>query len=623
MTKSQKKELFSIIIGTVILVGAIAVTKLVKGIPTWLELLIYLVPYLMLGCTVLRDAVHGLFGKQFMDENFLMSIASIGAIFVGEYVEAILVMLLYRIGEFFQKLAVGRSRDSIAALMNICPESACVIDGDTEKIVEPDEVKVGDIILVRAGEKIPLDGVVVEGTSSINTAALTGESLPVDVSENDSISSGCININGTLKIRVEKEYCDSTVAKMLELIEGASANKSKSEDFITKFARWYTPSIVALVVLFAVIPPVFFKADFTMWIRRALTFLVVSCPCALVISVPMTFFGGIGGASKRGILIKGSSYMEMLSKCSDVVFDKTGTLTKGSFKIKTVLPNGVTEDELLRYAAACERFSNHPLAKCVVDAYDGGNEMSVKDIEEIAGRGIRAKVDNKIVCCGNALLMKDVGIDVEETVKDGTAIYTSVDGLFIGSIIITDELKAGAVKAVNELHSSLSVETHMLTGDRRIIGESVARELGIDHVRTQLLPEDKVEYVDALVRNKKKNECVAFVGDGINDAPVLSRADVGFAMGGLGSDAAIEASDIVIMDDKIEKVPLAIRFAKRTVGIAWQNIALALAVKITVLILSALGYAEMWMALVADVGVCLLAVLNAMRAMNPVEKKVR
>ncbi len=620
MTKSQKKELFSIIIGTVVLAGAIAVTKLVKGIPTWLELLIYLVPYLMLGYTVLRDAVHGLFGKQFMDENFLMSIASIGAIFVGEYVEAILVMLLYRIGEFFQKLAVGRSRDSIAALMNICPESACVLDGDSEKIVDPDEVKVGDIILVRAGEKIPLDGVVIEGSSSINTAALTGESLPVDIKEGDSISSGCINMHGTIKIRVEKEYCDSTVAKMLELIEGASANKSKSEDFITKFARWYTPSIVALVVLFAVIPPVFFDADFKMWLRRALTFLVVSCPCALVISVPMTFFGGIGGASKRGILVKGSSYMEMLSKCTNVVFDKTGTLTKGSFKIKKILPNGVTEEELLHYAAACEQFSNHPLAECVVKACESGIETDVKDIGEIAGRGIRAKVDGKIVCCGNALLMKDVGIEIDELAEEGTAVYTSVDGLFIGSIIIADEIKEGAGRAIDELHNRLSIETHMLTGDRKLIGESVARELNIDHVRTQLLPEGKVEYVDNLVRSRKKNECIAFVGDGINDAPVLSRADVGFAMGGLGSDAAIEASDIVIMDDKIEKVPLAIRFAKRTVGIAWQNITLALAVKVIVLVLSAFGYAEMWMALVADVGVCLLAVLNAMRAMNPVEK---
>ncbi len=620
MTKSQKKELFSIIIGTVVLAGAIAVTKLVKGIPTWLELLIYLVPYLMLGYTVLRDAVHGLFGKQFMDENFLMSIASIGAIFVGEYVEAILVMLLYRIGEFFQKLAVGRSRDSIAALMNICPESACVLDGDSEKIVDPDEVKVGDIILVRAGEKIPLDGVVIEGSSSINTAALTGESLPVDIKEGDSISSGCINMHGTIKIRVEKEYCDSTVAKMLELIEGASANKSKSEDFITKFARWYTPSIVALVVLFAVIPPVFFDADFKMWLRRALTFLVVSCPCALVISVPMTFFGGIGGASKRGILVKGSSYMEMLSKCTNVVFDKTGTLTKGSFKIKKILPNGVTEEELLHYAAACEQFSNHPLAECVVKACESGIETDVKDIGEIAGRGIRAKVDGKIVCCGNALLMKDVGIEIDELAEEGTAVYTSVDGLFIGSIIIADEIKEGAGRAIDELHNRLSIETHMLTGDRKLIGESVARELNIDHVRTQLLPEGKVEYVDNLVRSRKKNECIAFVGDGINDAPVLSRADVGFAMGGLGSDAAIEAADIVIMDDKIEKVPLAIRFAKRTVGIAWQNITLALAVKVIVLVLSAFGYAEMWMALVADVGVCLLAVLNAMRAMNPVEK---
>lgn len=619
MLKSQKKELIFIILGAIVLAAAIAVSKIFPNLPTWAEIIIFIVPYLMLGGVILYDAVHGLFGKQFMDENFLMSAASIGAFCVGEYVEAILVMLLYRIGELLEKLAVGKSRASIAELMNICPESATVITEEGETVVEPDEVHIDDIILVKAGERIPLDGVIIEGSSNLNTSALTGESLPVDVSIGDFVSSGCINLRGALKIRVEREYADSTVSRMLELIEGAAANKSKSEDFITKFAKWYTPSIIGLVILLAIVPPAIFGQDWDTWIYRALTFLVISCPCALVISVPMTFFGGIGGASKRGILVKGSNYMEVLSKCGTVVFDKTGTLTKGTFKIKKLIANGVTENELLMYSAACEKYSNHPLARCVVDAYGECDAISVTDVEEIAGNGVRAKLNGHIVCCGNARFMKSIGADYPEIEEAGTLIFTALDEKCIGCIVIADEVKENAKFAVDELHG-MNMETVMLTGDRKLIGEDTAKQLGIRRVHTQLLPEDKVSHIEEFVKNKKGN--VAFVGDGINDAPVLARADVGIAMGGLGSDAAIEAADIVIMDDNIEKVPLAVRFAKRTVWIAWQNILLALIVKFIVLVLGALGYTEMWMALIADVGVCLAAVLNAMRALNIKQEKI-
>lgn len=618
MTKSQKRELTVIITGAALLAAAAAITHIFPDLSGRSKVLIFAVPYIVLGLNVILDAIHGLAGKQFLDEKFLMSVASIGALAVGEYDEAVLVMLLYRLGELLQSIAVGKSRRSIADLMDICPESAELETEDGIKKVSPDEVHVGDIFVVRAGERVPLDGTVVEGNSSLNTAALTGESAPRDVSAGESIASGCINIQGTLRVRAEREYEDSTVARMLELIEGATANKSKSENFITKFARWYTPSVVGLVVLLAVIPPLFFGGSWSEWIYRALTFLVISCPCALVISVPLTFFGGIGGAGKRGILIKGSNYMETLARCGTVLFDKTGTLTHGSFSISSIHTEpGTDEKTLVMYTAAAESFSTHPLAACILAAADGSAIPKAAEVEEIAGHGVKAVVDGHTVCVGNLKLMKKIGAKAAEREASGTVIYTAVDGKYIGCIEIADTPKAGAKRAVAELSSDLGIRTVMLTGDREAAAKSVANELGIEEFHAELLPQNKVEIVEQKLSAENGKRTVAFVGDGINDAPVIARADVGLAMGGLGSDAAIEAADIVIMDDEIEKVPLAVRIAKRTVRIAWQNIIFALAVKLITLVLGAFGYAEMWMALVADVGVCLVAILNAMRAMHP------
>lgn len=618
MTKSQKRELTVIITGAALLAAAAAITHIFPDLSGRSKVLIFAVPYIVLGLNVILDAIHGLAGKQFLDEKFLMSVASIGALAVGEYDEAVLVMLLYRLGELLQSVAVGKSRRSIADLMDICPESAELETEDGIKQVSPDEVHVGDIFVVRAGERVPLDGTVVEGNSSLNTAALTGESAPRDVSAGESIASGCINIQGTLRVRAEREYEDSTVARMLELIEGATANKSKSENFITKFARWYTPSVVGLVVLLAVIPPIFFSGSWSEWIYRALTFLVISCPCALVISVPLTFFGGIGGAGKRGILIKGSNYMETLARCGTVLFDKTGTLTHGSFSISSMHTEpGTDEKTLVMYTAAAESFSTHPLAACILAAADGSAIPKATEVEEIAGHGVKAVVDGHTVCVGNLKLMKKIGAKAVEREASGTVIYTAVDGKYIGSIEIADTPKAGAKRAVAELRSDLGIRTVMLTGDREAAAKSVANELGIEEFHAELLPQNKVEIVEQKLSAENGKRTVAFVGDGINDAPVIARADVGLAMGGLGSDAAIEAADIVIMDDEIEKVPLAVRIAKHTVRIAWQNIIFALAVKLITLVLGAFGYAEMWMALVADVGVCLVAILNAMRAMHP------
>lgn len=618
MTKSQKRELTVIITGAALLAAAAAITHIFPDLSGRSKVLIFAVPYIVLGLNVILDAIHGLAGKQFLDEKFLMSVASIGALAVGEYDEAVLVMLLYRLGELLQSIAVGKSRRSIADLMDICPESAELETEDGIKQVSPDEVHVGDIFVVRAGERVPLDGTVVEGNSSLNTAALTGESAPRDVSAGESIASGCINIQGTLRVRAEREYEDSTVARMLELIEGATANKSKSENFITKFARWYTPSVVGLVVLLAVIPPLFFSGSWSEWIYRALTFLVISCPCALVISVPLTFFGGIGGAGKRGILIKGSNYMETLARCGTVLFDKTGTLTHGSFSISSMHTEpGTDEKTLVMYTAAAESFSTHPLAACILAAADGSAIPKATEVEEIAGHGVKAVVDGHTVCVGNLKLMKKIGAKAAEREASGTVIYTAVDGKYIGCIEIADTPKEGAKRAVAELRSDLGIRTVMLTGDREAAAKSVANELGIEEFHAELLPQNKVEIVEQKLSAENGKRTVAFVGDGINDAPVIARADVGLAMGGLGSDAAIEAADIVIMDDEIEKVPLAVRIAKRTVRIAWQNIIFALAVKLITLVLGAFGYAEMWMALVADVGVCLVAILNAMRAMHP------
>ena len=538
-----------IIIGAVLLAVAVAVTHIFSEIPRWSKLLIFAVPYIVLGLNVILDAVHGLAGKQFLDEKFLMSVASVGALAVGEYAEAVLVMLLYRLGELLQSIAVGKSRRSIADLMDICPESAELETVDGIKQVSPDEVHVGDIFVVRAGERVPLDGIVVEGSSSLNTAA---------------------------------------------------------------------PSVVGLVILLAIIPPLFFNGSWSEWIYRALTFLVISCPCALVISVPLTFFGGIGGAGKRGILVKGSNYMETLSRCGTVLFDKTGTLTHGRFSIKAIYAEpDASEETLLTYTAAAESFSTHPLAACIMSAAEEMKLPKAAEVEEIAGHGVKAVVDGRTVCAGNLKLMHKIGAKPVERDASGTVIYTAVDGKYMGCIEIADTPKEGAKKAVEELNNDLGIRTVMLTGDRKAAAKNIADTLGIAEFHAELLPQNKVEIVEQELAKENGKRSVAFVGDGINDAPVIARADVGLAMGGLGSDAAIEAADIVIMDDRIEKVPLAVRIARRTVRIAWQNIIFALAVKLATLLLGALGYAEMWMALVADVGVCLIAILNAMRAMHP------
>ena len=621
MNSRTKKELIWIIVGAVLFCMAYAASKLFPNLPWYAKTLIFLVPYIVSGGEVLLEAAHGIRSGQFLDENFLMSIASLGAFAIGEQPEAVLVMLLYRVGELLQSVAVGRSRDSVSALIDICPESVNLETEDGIEEVEPDEVHIGDIFVVRAGERVPIDGTVIEGSSSVNTAALTGESLPVDVSAGDKLASGAINTSGVLRVRADCEYEDSIVARMLELIEGAAANKSRSEKFITKFARFYTPAVVALAVLLAVIPPLFFGGSWKEHIYRALEFLVISCPCALVISVPLTFFSGIGAASKNGILVKGSNCFEALAKCGTVVFDKTGTLTKGSFHIAKVVPaSGVSELELMYKAAAVERLSTHPLAECVVSAYELGGYSSAlpsaENHEEQAGYGVIAQIEGKTVRAGNARLMAEAGIIAEGGETAATVIHIAENDRYLGRIEIEDEIKEGSARAVSALKNGLGIGSVMLSGDRKAIAERIASVLSLDGVFSELLPEDKVASLERIMASSEKGRTVAYVGDGINDAPVIARADVGFAMGALGSDAAIEAADVVLTDDNIERVPLAVRSAKRTVGIAWQNIVLALAVKLIVMLLGAIGYAEMWMAIVADVGVCIAAVLNAMRAMR-------
>ena len=621
MNSRTKKELIWIIVGAVLFCMAYAASKLFPNLPWYAKTLIFLVPYIVSGGEVLLEAAHGIRSGQFLDENFLMSIASLGAFAIGEQPEAVLVMLLYRVGELLQSVAVGRSRDSVSALIDICPDSVNLETEDGIEEVEPDEVHIGDIFVVRAGERVPIDGTVIEGSSSVNTAALTGESLPVDVSAGDKLASGAINTSGVLRVRADCEYEDSIVARMLELIEGAAANKSRSEKFITKFARFYTPAVVALAVLLAVIPPLFFGGSWKEHIYRALEFLVISCPCALVISVPLTFFSGIGAASKNGILVKGSNCFEALAKCGTVVFDKTGTLTKGSFHIAKVVPaSGVSELELMYKAAAVERLSTHPLAECVVSAYELGGYSSAlpsaENHEEQAGYGVIAQIEGKTVRAGNARLMAEAGIIAEGGETAATVIHIAENDRYLGRIEIEDEIKEGSARAVSALKNGLGIGSVMLSGDRKAIAERIASVLSLDGVFSELLPEDKVASLERIMASSEKGRTVAYVGDGINDAPVIARADVGFAMGALGSDAAIEAADVVLTDDNIERVPLAVRSAKRTVGIAWQNIVLALAVKLIVMLLGAIGYAEMWMAIVADVGVCIAAVLNAMRAMR-------
>lgn len=608
------KRLWRIIIGAAVLVTAV----LLSLNNEWLQLALFIISYIIVGGDVVKRAVKNIFKGQVFDENFLMSIATIGAFFIGEYPEGVAVMLFYQVGELFQSYAVGKTRKSIASLMDIRPDYANVKKGDELVKVDPDEVQIGDIIVIKAGEKIPLDGKVIEGSSMIDTSALTGESIPRVVEVGSDILSGCININGVITAEVTKEFGESTVSKILDLVENASSKKSNSEQFITKFARYYTPVVVIIAVFLAIIPPLVIDgATFSDWIYRALAFLVVSCPCALVISIPLSFFGGIGGASKKGVLVKGSNYLEALAETEIVVFDKTGTLTKGVFNVQEIHPEGVSKEELLELTAHAESYSNHPISLSLKRAYskeiDNGR---ISDVEEISGHGVIATVDGKKVMAGNIKLMKMMDIPYFNGELIGTIVRVAVNNKYIGYIVIADEVKEDSAQAIKELKAANIKQTVMLTGDNKSIGSKVAKELGLDKVYTELLPADKVEKLEELFSQKSKKGKLAFVGDGINDAPVLARADIGIAMGGLGSDAAIEAADVVIMTDEPSKIATTMKISKKTLKIAHQNIVFAIGIKIIVLILSAFGITTMWAAIFADVGVTITAVLNAFRALN-------
>lgn len=629
MSRKQKKVLYRIIASVVLLVAAFLVDRfLIKGQSFLITLAVYLVPYFIIGYDVLSKAVRNILHGQVFDENFLMAIATVGAICIGffpnaekQYAEAVFVMLFYQTGELFQSIAVGKSRRSIAALMDIRPDVACIERDGVLLEVDPEQVNVGDIITVRPGDRVPLDGVVVSGESTLDTVALTGEAVPRSVQVGDSIISGCVNLNGVLTVRVEKPFGQSTVSKILELVENSSANKSKSENFITKFARVYTPAVVIAAVVLAFLPPLFagsgYLAALPDWIIRALTFLVISCPCALVISVPLSFFGGIGGASKKGILIKGSNYLETLASADTVVFDKTGTLTKGTFSVTEIHSKRLPEAELLRLAAHAESYSNHPIALALLSAFgDEMNTENVTDVTEVAGHGVTAKVGGVTVSCGNAKLMATLGLECDNFDGIGTMVHVASDRQYQGFIVISDELKPTSQAAINELKSIGVSRTVMLTGDRAEVAMTVADELGLHEVKSELLPGDKVFEVERLLNETQKGKKLVFVGDGINDAPVLTRADVGIAMGALGSDAAIEAADIVLMDDDPKKISTAIRIAKHTLSIVRQNIVFALGVKASVLVLSIFGFTPMWLAVFADVGVAVIAILNAMRALR-------
>ncbi len=610
----MKKRLWRIIIGAAVLATAV----LLNLNNEWLQIALFIISYIIVGGDVVKRAVKNIFKGQVFDENFLMSIATIGAFFIGEYPEGVAVMLFYQVGELFQSYAVGKSRKSIASLMDIRPDYANVKKGDELVKVDPDEVQIGDIIVIKAGEKIPLDGKVIEGSSMIDTSALTGESVPREVEVGSDILSGCININGVITAEVTKEFGESTVSKILDLVENASSKKSNSEQFITKFARYYTPVVVIIAVFLAIIPPLVIDgATFSDWIYRALAFLVVSCPCALVISIPLSFFGGIGGASKKGVLVKGSNYLEALAETEIVVFDKTGTLTKGVFNVQEIHPEGVSKEELLELTAHAESYSNHPISLSLKRAYskeiDNGR---ISDVEEISGHGVIATVDGKKVMAGNIKLMKMMDIPYFKGELIGTIVHVAVNNKYIGYIVIADEVKEDSAQAIKELKAANIKQTVMLTGDNKSIGSKVAKELGLDKVYAELLPADKVEKLEELFSQKSKKGKLAFVGDGINDAPVLARADIGIAMGGLGSDAAIEAADVVIMTDEPSKIATAMKISKKTLKIAHQNIVFAIVIKIIVLILSAFGIATMWAAIFADVGVTIIAVLNAFRALN-------
>jgi len=608
------KRLWRIIIGAALLATAV----LLNLNNEWLQIALFIISYIIVGGDVVKRAVKNIFKGQVLDENFLLSIATIGAFFMGEYPEGVAVMLFYQVGELFQSYAVGKSRKSIASLMDILPDYANVKKGDELVKVDADEVQIGDIIVIKAGEKIPLDGKVIEGSSMIDTSALTGESVPREVEVGSDILSGCININGVITAEVTKEFGESTVSKILDLVENASSKKSNSEQFITKFARYYTPVVVIIAVFLAIIPPLVIDgATFSDWIYRALAFLVVSCPCALVISIPLSFFGGIGGASKKGILVKGSNYLEALAQTEIVVFDKTGTLTKGVFNVQEIHPEGVSKEELLELTAYVESYSNHPISLSLKRAY--GKEIDngrISDVEEISGHGVIATVDGKKVMAGNIKLMKKKNIAYFDGELIGTVVHVAVDNQYAGYIVIADEVKPDSAQAIMELKAANIKQTVMLTGDNKNVGSKVAKELGFDKVYAELLPADKVEKLEELFLQKSKKGKLAFVGDGINDAPVLARADIGIAMGGLGSDAAIEAADIVIMTDEPSKIATAIKISKKTLKIASQNTVFAIGIKIIVLILSAFGITNMWAAIFADVGVTIIAVLNAFRALN-------
>ncbi|HOO23156.1 MAG TPA: heavy metal translocating P-type ATPase [Clostridia bacterium] len=601
-------ELIRIIVSAVLFAAGILVSRLVE-MAWWAELIVFIVIYLFIGYDILIRAGKNIIRGQVFDENFLMVIATVGAFVIGEYPEAAAVMVFYQVGEYFQNYAVAKSRKSISELMNIRPDIAVVLRDGVEVTVSPEEVEIGEEIIIRAGERIPLDGVVVRGESSLDMAALTGESLPRECKAGDNVLSGSINMGGLIAVRAEKLFYDSTVSKILDLVENAAGKKAKAENFITKFAKYYTPAVVALAVLIAILPPIF-DGQWAEWVHRALTFLVVSCPCALVISVPLSFFGGIGGASGEGILIKGGSYMEMLSKANVFVFDKTGTLTKGEFAVKEVLPEARRE-EILRWAAVAESGSNHPIALSILKECPASE--SGFDIREIAGEGIVAQKGNVTVFSGNARLMEENGIKFEPVDRAGSVVYVAKNGEYLGAIVVADAIKDDTKDVIASLRQS-GYRTVMLTGDNKAIAESVAKEIGIDEYRAELLPADKVSELDRIIAEKDAKDVVAFVGDGINDAPVIMRADVGIAMGGAGSDSAIEASDVVLMHDKLSAIPLAKKTASKTMKIVFQNIVFAIAVKVIVLILSAFGIAGMWMAVFADVGVSVIAILNAMRA---------
>lgn len=610
----------------VLLVGAVIIEKTLN-LEVWQLLLVYLVPFLLIGYDTIGEAVEGIMHGEVFDEDFLMCVATVGALLIGflpgaetEFPEAVFVMLFFQIGELFEHYAEDNSRKSISHLMDIRPDSANVERGGQVVEVSPEQVAVGETIVVKPGEKLPLDGVVVEGETSLNTVALTGESMPRSVKKGDEVVSGCINISGVVRIRVEKSFGESTVSRILDLVEHASGNKSKSETFIARFARVYTPIVVYVALALAFIPPFFcggYMEALPVWVSRALTFLVVSCPCALVISVPLTFFAGIGGASRRGILIKGSNYMDTLAKTATVVFDKTGTLTKGRFEVEAVHPQNFDERELLHLAAHVERYSTHPIAMSLKTAFGNENDgCRVENVEEIAGQGVRALVNGKEVCVGNARMMDAIGAEWHECHRKGTIVHVAADGVYAGHIVVNDVVKDDAQEAVEGLKRRGIRKTVMLTGDHQDVALRVAEAVGIDECHAGLLPADKVDAVEKLIDEKKEGEALAFVGDGINDAPVLARADVGIAMGALGSDAAIEAADVVLMDDKPSKIATAIGIARRTIGIARENVAFAIFIKLLVLVLAAFGVATMWMAVFADVGVTVIAVFNAMRALN-------